>query len=143
MRLGSVSLALILVFSTGAFAAKPKPMSVDESGSFLIDNATSEKLWKENTPARVVKLYPPRKFRFVSDVIGGFNDSKTCVVSARAMLMPVIFLPIQGTKILYAPIKSAGAFDAVGGLDRDKCQELARTKLKDAIQSLTSALAAS
>jgi hypothetical protein len=143
MRLGSVSLAVILMLATGAYAAKPKPMSYDDSGSALIDNATSEKLWKENTPARVAKLYPPKKFRFVSDVTGGFNDSKTCVVSARVMLLPVIFLPIQGTKIVYAPIKSAGAFDAVGGLDMGKCQELARTKLKDAIQSLTSALAAS
>ena len=138
------SLAVItLMLATSGFAAAPKPMSVDQSGSFLIDPATAEKLWKENTPARVAKLYPTKKFRFVSEVTGGFNDAKNCVVSARAMLLPVVFLPIQGTKVIYAPIKSATAFDAVPNLSREQCQELAHVKLKEAIQSVTSALAAS
>ena len=143
MKLGVASLAVTLMLATGAFAAAPKPMSVDKSGSFLIDPATSEKLWKDNTPARVAKLYPVKKFRFASEVTGGFNEAKSCVVSARVMLLPVVFLPIQGTKVVYAPIKSATAFDAVPGLSREQCQEFAHTKLKEAIQSLTSALAAS
>lgn len=143
MKVRVASLAVILMSATGAFAAPPKPMSSDQSGSFLIDNATSARLWKENTPARVAKLYKPKKFRFVSEITGGFNDAKTCVVSARAMLLPVVFLPIQGTKVIYAPIKSASAFDAAPSLSREQCQELAQTKLKEAIQSLTSALAAS
>jgi hypothetical protein len=144
MKPGAATLALTLMLASGAFAAPPpRPMSVDKSGSFLIDAASSEKLWKENTPARVAKLYPTRKFRFTSEVTGGFNDAKSCVVSARAMLLPVVLLPIQGTKVIYEPIKAATAFDAVPNLSREQCQELARTKLKEAIQSLTSGLAAS
>ena len=143
MKSGVASFAVTVMLATSAFAAPPKPISVDQSGSFLIDAATSERLWKETTPARVVKLYPPKKFRFASEITGGFNETKTCIVSARAMLLPVVFLPIQGTKVIYAPIKSATAFDAVPNLSRDQCQALARTKLKESIQSLTSALAAS
>ncbi|MEP7102378.1 MAG: hypothetical protein ABI781_17845 [Burkholderiales bacterium] len=131
------------MLATSVFAATPKPMSVDQSANFLIDAATAEKIWKENTPARVAKLYPTRKFRFVSEVTGGFNEAKTCVVTARAMLLPVVMLPVQGSKIVYAPIKSATAFDAVPSLSREQCQDLARSKLKEAIQSVTSALVAS
>ena len=143
MKLGAASSAVILMLATGAFAATPKPMSNDQSGSFLIDSAASEQIWKANTPARVVKLYPSKKFRFVSEVGGGFNEAKTCIVSARAMLLPVVFLPIQGSKLVYAPIKSATSYDAAPNLTREQCEELAKSKLKEAIQSVISALAAS
>ena len=139
--------AMTLMLATSAFAADPKPpkaakpMSTDQSANFLIDATAAEKIWKDNTPARVTKLYPTKKFRFVSEVTGGFNESKTCVVTARAMLLPVVLLPVQGSKIVYAPIKSATAFDAAQGLSREQCQELARGKLKQAVQSVTSALA--
>ena len=142
MKPGMASLAMTLMLSTSAFAATQKPMSVDKSATFLIDSAASEKVWRENTPARVTKLYPANKFRFVSEVGGGFTESKTCVVSAHVMLLPVVRLPVQGSKAVYAPIKSATAFDAVPNLSREQCQELARAKLKDAIQSIASALAA-
>lgn len=144
MKSGVASLAaLTLMLTTSAFAAPPKPpkpISVDASANFLIDAATAEKIWKENTPANVVKLYPKKKFRFVSEVTGGFNEAKSCVVTARAMLLPVVLLPVQGTKVVYAPIKSATAFDAAPGLSREQCQELARAKLKEAVQSVSAAL---
>jgi hypothetical protein len=54
-----------------------------------------------------------------------------------------VLLPVQGTKVVYAPIKSATAFDAVPSLSREQCQGVARTKLKEAIQSLSASLAAS
>ena len=157
----TLSLSFTLMLSTSAFAATPadpaaskpakpakptkptKPISVDQSGSFLIDSATSEKLWGANLPARVKKLYPVRKFRFVSEVGGGFNEAKLCIVSAHAMMLPVVRLPIQGLKAIYEPIKSATAYDAVPNLSREQCQALARSKLKDAIQSVAAALAAS
>lgn len=154
----ALSLTFTLMLATGAFAATPadpaaskpqkptkptKPISVDQSGSFLIDSATSEKLWEANLPARVKALYPVRKFRFVSEVGGGFNEAKLCVVSAHVMMLPVVRLPIQGLKAIYAPIKSATAYDAVPNLSREQCQALARSKLKDAIQSVAAALAAS
>ena len=136
-------LAVTLMLASGAFAAKPKPTSVDESASFLIDEATSARIWKENTPARVAKLYPQAKFRFVSEVGGGFNEAKTCVVTARAMLLPVVLLPLQGRKLVYPPVKAATAFDAVPNLSREQCQELARAQLKQAVQSVMASLASS
>ncbi len=146
MKPGFASLAVVtwtLAMAGLAQAAPPKPMSLDGSSGYLIDAAATEKVWAENTPARVKKLYPRKKFRFVSEVTGGFNEGKTCVVTARAMLLPVVMLPVQGSKVVYAPVKSATAFDAAPGLSREQCQELARGKLKDAVQSLASALAAS
>jgi hypothetical protein len=144
MKSGVASLAAVtLMLATSAFGAPPKPpkpMSADQSANFLIDAPTAEKIWKENTPANVVKLYPTRKFRFVSEVTGGFNEGKTCVVTARAMLLPVVLLPVQGRKIVYEPVKAATAFDAVPGLSREQCQELARGKLKEAVQSVAGAL---
>lgn len=141
MKSGVASLAAVtLMLATSAFAAPPKPMSADQSANFLIDAATAEKIWRENTPARVAKLYPPRKFRFVSEVTGGFNEGKVCVVTARAMLLPVVLLPVQGRKIVYDPIKAATAFDAAPGLSRAQCQELARAKLKEAVQSVSAVL---
>ena len=154
----SLSLSFTLMQASGAFAATPadpaaarpakpakpaRPISVDQSFSFLIDNATSEKLWEANLSARVKALYPVRKFRFASEVGGGFNDARLCVVSARAMMLPVVRLPVQGLKAIYAPIKSATAYDAVPNLSREQCQALAHSKLKDAIQSVAAALAAS
>lgn len=142
MKPGIASSAVVtLMLATHAFAATPKPISVDDSANFLIDAPTAEKIWKENTPAKVMKLYPTRKFRFVSEVTGGFNEAKTCVVTARAMLLPVVLLPVQGSKIVYAPIKAATAFDAAPSLSKEQCQDLAKAKLKEAVQSVTSALA--
>jgi hypothetical protein len=142
MKPGIASSAVVtLMLATHALAATPKPMSVDDSANFLIDAPTAEKIWKENTPAKVMKLYPTRKFRFVSEVTGGFNEAKTCVVTARAMLLPVVLLPVQGSKIVYAPIKAATAFDASPSLSKEQCQDLAKAKLKEAVQSVTSALA--
>jgi hypothetical protein len=143
MKSGAAILAVTAMLATGAFAATPKPMSADRSGSFLIDEATSEQIWKANTPANVAKLYPSKKFRFVSEVGGGFNEARMCIVSARAMVLPVVLLPIQGSKLVYAPVKSATTYDAAPNLSTEQCQELAKTKLKEAIQSVTSALAAS
>lgn len=147
MKSGVASLAAVtLMLATSAFGASPKPtkppkpMSADQSANFLMDAPTAEKIWRENTPANVVKLYPTKKFRFVSEVTGGFNEAKTCIVTARAMLLPVVLLPVQGTKVVYAPIKSATAFDAAPGLSREQCQEMAREKLKEAVQSVSAAL---
>ena len=141
MNFRIVSALVPLLMASSAFAAGPaakvKPISVDKSASFLVDEATTEKLWGDNLPAKVKKLYPANRWRFVSDVGGGFTESKTCVVTARAML-----LPLRGKAVLFAPEKSATAFDAVPSLSKEQCQELARAKLKEAIQSIASSLAA-
>ena len=142
MNFRTVCSLVPLLMATSAFAAGPaakvKPISVDKSASFLVDQATTERLWRDNLPAKVKTLYPASRWRFVSDVGGGFTDSKTCVVTARAML-----LPLRGKTVVFEPEKSATAFDAVPSLSKEQCQELARAKLKEAIQSISSALAAS
>ena len=141
MNFRTVCSLVPLLMAASAFAAGPaakvKPISVDKSASFLVDEATTEKLWADNLPAKVKKLYPASRWRFVSDVGGGFTESRTCVVTARAML-----LPLRGKMVVFAPEKSATAFDAVPSLSKEQCQELARTKLKEAIQSVSAALAA-
>lgn len=146
MKIGiASSLVLSLALAANAFAATPKapkPMSLDESASFLIAPAEAEQIWKDNMPARVVKLYPTRHFRYASEVSGGFTGDKTCVVTARAMLLPVVHLPVQGAKAVYAPIKAATAFDAAPNLSREQCQDLAKAKLKEAVQSVAASLAA-
>jgi hypothetical protein len=145
MKIGiASSLVLTLALAANAEAAKPpKPVSTDQSASFLIDPAAAEQVWKDNLPARVMKLYPTKRFRYASEVSGGFTGDKTCVVTARAMVLPVVHLPVQGAKAVYAPIKSATAFDAAPNLSSAQCQDLAKTKLKEAVQSVAASLAAS
>jgi len=137
MKRGVASVAISLMLTTAAFAAPPVLTSVDKSASTLIDTKTAEQLWKDNTSPKVARLYPPGRFRLVSEVGGGFNDAKTCVVTARAML-----LPVQSRKLVYAPVKSALAFDAAPNLSQEQCSALAHTKLKEAIQSLSASLSA-
>lgn len=135
MTLKTACSLVTLLLAASAFAAVPKSLSIDKSASFLIDEATSEQIWNANLPANVKKLYPAKKWRFVSDIGGGFTESKMCVITARAML-----LPLRGKDLIFAPAKSATTFDAVPNLTQEKCQELARAKLKEAIQAVVSAL---
>ena len=135
MKFGVATFALTLLALSNVHAAPPRPISIDRSSSFLVNAAESEELWKASVSPRVKRLYPATKYRFVSDVGGGFTDNKTCVVSARAML-----LPVRGPSVIYSPVKSATVFDAAPGLDRGQCVELAQAKLKEAIQSMVGAL---
>ena len=90
MNLRTVCSLVPLLMAASAFAAEPaakgKPISVDKSASFLVDEATTEKLWADNLPAKVKKLYPASRWRFVSDVGGGFTESRTCVVTRSPRL---------------------------------------------------------
>jgi hypothetical protein len=129
--------ALLLSTTLGALAAPPPYLSVDRSTETLMDKATAKALWDENLPLRLVKLYPPKKWGFASEVEGGFNASKTCIITARAMMMP-----LRGKVLQFAPIKTATAFDALPSATREQCQGLARQKLKEAIQAVVAALVA-
>ncbi len=134
----SITAALLLAGSAWAAPPQPKPISTDRSTGALIDPAMAEKVWEEALPARVMRLYPKRRFRFVSEVAGGFNEDKSCVVTARAMV-----LPLQGTRIVYAPVRSATTFDAAPSLTRDPCRDLARNKLKEAVEAIAASIVAS
>ena len=130
--------AALLLASFGAQSAPPQFVTIDNSSGPLMDNATAKAMWKETLPtARLAKLYSPRKWGFASEVEGGFNAGKTCIVTARAML-----LPMRGKGLLLAPEKMATAFDAIPNATNEQCKALAKAKLKEAIQAVVAGLVA-
>jgi hypothetical protein len=130
-------LAVLPLVASLAQAAPPPYVSVDHSTETLVDKATAKAMWQEALPARLVKLYPPKKWGFVSEVEGGFNAAKTCVITARAMMMP-----LRGKLLTFKPAKTATAFDALPNATNEQCKELARTKLKEAITAVVGGLIA-
>jgi hypothetical protein len=125
----------LLTASLDAFAAPLAPMFLDHSTASVMDAATAKALWAANVPAKVWKLYPVRKWGFLSQVEGGFTSSKACVITARAMMMP-----ISGKTLLFKPENTATAFDVLPGATQEQCRELARSKLQEAIQAVVSDL---
>jgi acetylglutamate kinase len=115
----------------------PKMNLVDFSNDGLIDEATAKKILAENTPAKMWKVYPASKYALVSQVEGGLNAAKTCVVTARVMLLTVT--PAMKA-VLFRPQKTATAFDAVANSSTDGCKALAKDKLKEATTAVMSAL---
>lgn len=136
-RISSLCLALLLLAAGTVSAAPPAWVIVDHSTETLIDRASAKALWNKALTARVAKLYPPRKWGFASEVEGGFNAAKTCVVTARAMMMPVT---VGGKFLRFKPEKTATAFDALPGATQDQCKQLARDKLEEAIGAVVGGL---
>jgi len=139
-RSTALLLPLALSLSAGAALAVPKAApryaTFDHSSEALADKAAAEALWAESLPvARLSKLYPLKKFGFVSEVEGGFDASKTCVVTARAML-----LPLAGKSFIFKPVKTATAYEALPNASMEQCRALAKTKLRDAIQAVAASL---
>ena len=136
MKRGIASLACVsiaLLAAPLARAAPPAYLTQDHSTDFLMDGATAKALWGENIPQRLRALYPPKKWGFASEVEGGFNDARTCVVTARAMILP---LSASGRHMMYVPAKVAGTFDSIPNATLDQCKELSRRKLREAIQAM-------
>ncbi|MEQ1805321.1 MAG: hypothetical protein ABL900_08085 [Burkholderiaceae bacterium] len=131
-------LAALTLTAFGVWAAQPQYLTVDHSTDMLMDATTAKAMWKKQLPtARLAKLYPPKKWGFASEVQGGFNASNTCLVTARAML-----LPLRGKALAFVPEKSATAFDALPNATREQCRELARKKLEEAMQAVVATLVA-
>ena len=131
-------IALTLLAAFGVWAAQPQYLSADHSVDALMDEATAKAMWKKLLPAaRLAKLYPVKKWGFASEVEGGFSGANTCVVTARAMM-----LPLRGKVLEFKPHKTATTFDALPGATRDQCRELARKKLEEAIQAVVAGLVA-
>ena len=129
-------LPVLLLACAGANAAPPlQYLRVDHSVETLIDTATANRLTAEAIPQRLYKLYPPKLWGFATEVNGGFDDTNTCVVSARAML-----LPLRGRTLVYAPLKTAATFAAAPHASLQQCRELAQQKLSDAVQSVVGQL---
>ena len=130
--------ALLLTLAAGtAVAAEPKTNLLDFSNDALIDDKTAMAIVAANTPAKVWKVYPASKYALVSQVEGGLTAAKTCVVTARVMLLTVT----PATKaVLFRPQKMATAFDAAANSSTDACKAVAKDKLKEATVAVVSAL---
>ena len=132
--------ALLVSLTAGvAQAAEPKVKTnlIDHSNGTLIDADVAKGVMAEGIPARVWKLYPASKYTFLSQVEGGLTAGRTCVVSARVMLLP---LTATVRAVLFRPQKTATAFDAQADSSTEQCRALARDKLKEATGAVVSAL---
>ena len=137
MSIARLLTALSMTISASlTFAAPAAPLALDHSSSTLIDKPTAMTLWKGAlSSAKLVKLYPVGKWGFVSEVEGGFDDAKVCIVTARAMM-----LPRTGKTLVFQPAKTATAFGMQAGASQEQCRELAKARLGEAISALRSAL---
>ena len=128
--------ALLLTTSASITCAAPAAyLALDHSSATLIDKPAAMALWKAGVPAKMFRLYPVGKWGFVSEVEGGFDDAKLCIVTARAMM-----LPRSGKSLVFQPAKTATAFGTRAGASEAQCQGLAKAKLSEAIEALRSAL---
>ena len=136
-RKALAALAVLAAFGT-AHAAKKDYLIVNESApSFALDAKTMEAIWKEDFFPQLQKLYPPNKYGFFALVDGGIDPSGKCVVTARATMMP------RAGKVLQVKsVRSAVVFDAVMGTTREKCTELAKAKLDQAIEGMLAGIVA-
>ena len=140
MKIRTALAALATLASTAAFAAAPDYLFVDKSSDALIDAATAKSMFTEATTKRLAKLYPPNIWGFATQVEGGITTNATCVVTARVMLLPRNN-PRNTKLLLFRPEKMATTFDAKAQSSPAQCRELAKGKLGEAIDALTSALA--
>jgi hypothetical protein len=136
-RLTPFLLISALLLSANAMAATtaPKFKIKNNSPVALIDDASATAIWLENLPAKLAKPYPVKKWGYLSEVNGGFDDHKVCVVAARAMMVPV-----SGKNFIYAPKKTAVTLGSQAGATAEQCNALAKTKLKEAVHAIVASL---
>jgi hypothetical protein len=134
-RLAAVAVSWMVVVP--AFAAGSPYVVADHSTATLIDKAAVDAIWHAQLPEpRLARLYPPKKFGFLSQVVGGF-EGQTCVVTARAMLLP---RTSPTHRLVWEPSKSTATFGTKANATAAQCSELAAEKLKEAVQSLVASL---
>ena len=135
MKSPIVLLAMVMV--TAAHAQMPKnALLVDHSIERLIDTKSAKAVLADGIPARVWKIYPANKWGWASQVEGGITSSGTCVVTARVLIAPLS----ASKKLLFRPEKMATAFDAIPNANAEQCRQLARDKLKEAVEGVVSSL---
>ena len=134
-RLTPLLLISTLLFSASAIAAVPKFKIKNNSPAILINDASATAIWVENLPEKLAKQFPVKKWGYLSEVNGGFDDHKVCIVAARAMIVPV-----SGKNFIYAPMKTAATIGTQAGATPEQCSALAKAKLKEAIHSIVVAV---
>ena len=117
-------LASALLGAASAASAAPDPyLYQDHSSPALIDTATAITVWKaqvdDSMRVRLRKLYPVSNWGFISQVQGGFTSDKTCVVTARTLMVP----RLVGDRLEFKPYKSATAFASQAGATREQCRD--------------------
>jgi len=137
MKFRSACLTALLALSSSAFAAAPQYLVLDQSTPNLIDKASAAATVKAVTTPQMLKLYSPKKWGFATEVEGGFTASKTCVVTARVMLLPV---GVSGKTLVFKAEKKVTTFDALPAATQDQCKELASAKLKEAVDAMVFSL---
>ncbi len=135
MPAGRLLAVLLSTFASTAFAAPAIYLTVDHSSAGLVDAKSAQALWKSTLPDKLVRLYPVAKWGFVTEVEGGFDDAKVCVVTARAMLMPR-----QGKLLVFRPAKTITTFGSQAGANPDQCKALAQSKLRESVEAMRAAL---
>jgi hypothetical protein len=117
-------------------AAAKKRVLLDLSSESLIDAASAKAVVAAAIPPKLWKLYPARKWGFVSQVEGGFTQAKICVVTARVMLAPLTLT----NGVIMRPTSRATAFDAIPNATLEQCRAMARDKLREATEAVVSGL---
>ncbi|WP_310387642.1 hypothetical protein [Roseateles sp.] len=137
MKISKLLAALLLPCAGVAYAAPAKYIIIDHSTAPWMDQAQAESIWlkRQDNGPKFVKLYPAKKWGFLSQVEGGIDASKTCVITARTLM-----LPVRGKQLLFKPAKSATTFGSQPNASLEQCKALATAKLDEAVQALGSAL---
>jgi hypothetical protein len=135
--LAAISLTVTSVASFSTFAAPATYLAVDQSTASVMDAATAKAAWAGVLSAKMVKLYPVKNWGFATEVEGGFDDAKVCVITARAMM-----LPRAGKVLQFKPAKMATAFGSQAGATQAQCQALGKAKLDEAVKALGATLLA-
>ena len=117
-------------------AAAKKRVLLDLSSEALIDAASARAVVAAAIPPKVWKLYPARKWGFVSQVEGGFTPAKICVVTARVMLAPLTVT----NGVIMRPASRATTFDAIPNATLEQCRATAKDKLREATEAVVSGL---
>lgn len=136
---------LVAVFALSAsaaasFSVNAAPavyLTVDQSTASVMDAATAKAAMADAFSAKLVRLYPVKQWGFATEVEGGFDDAKACIITARAMMMPR-----AGKVLQFKPAKIATAFGSQAGATQAQCKALGKAKLDEAVKALSVALLA-
>ena len=141
LTLFSLSSAALL-FSANVLAETPKYAIKDSSTQSLITADAAKAIWLAALPAKPSAVYPVKKYGYISEVNGGFDAKKNCIVVARAMIVPLgaKLVPGKNVTFIYAPKKTSVAFGAEANDSVEQCSSLAKAKLKEAVDSVVSSL---
>jgi len=134
MKMPALLVAVVIgVAAPAVWSAPPAYFFMDHSTSSLIDAGTATGVLRERLlPAQIKSLYPARKWGFLSEVEGGFDDAKVCVITARTMLLP----RTTTGALVFKPEKTATTFGIQANATNDQCKALAKSKLIESAEAL-------